>query len=57
MSEMTGPILPVKTVGSVSGLVGGMKGVRLRVLKTAGVTVRYSRPSVRLRGEIRRRHH
>ena len=46
MSEITGPVLSWGTTGSGPGLAGGMKGTRLRVLKTAGVTVRYSNPSV-----------
>ena len=46
MSKITGPVISAGTVGSGPGLAGGMKGVKLRMLKTAGVTVRYSNPSV-----------
>ena len=40
------PVLSGGTTGSGPGLAGGMKGTRLRVLKTAGVTVRYSSPDI-----------
>ena len=46
ISEITEPMLPEGTVGSGPGLVGGTKAIRLRVLKTAGVTVIYSHLSV-----------
>ena len=46
ISEIIGPVLPVGKVGSGPGLAGCMNGVKLGVLKTAGVTVRYSNSSV-----------
>ena len=46
MSEMTEPVLLAGMMGSEPGLAGRMQGVRLRVSKTAEVTVRYNRPSV-----------
>ena len=46
MSDITGPVLPAGTAGSRPGLAGGTNDTRLRVLKTASVTVMYSNSSV-----------
>ena len=45
MSVICGHVLPWGATGSGPELAGGKKGTSLRVLKMAGVMVRYSRSS------------
>ena len=48
ISVICGPVLPVGMIGSCPGLGGGKRGVYVRVLNTAGVTVSNKLPSVTL---------
>ena len=44
MSAICGPVDPGGMVGEMPGLAGGMNGIALIVLYTAGVMVRKRRP-------------